>query len=207
MKKAFTLLELILIILLISVSITLVFPKNNKTKIDELTNTLNIYLNELRLKALIDNKYSFNETLWYKKRWTLKFFRCRSDVGGFYFSIYSDKNSSGHPSSEDSMKDPLTNKNIYSSNFCLENSENSKYVLLTKNFDIINIEVSCNQTSSLGQISFGNDGKVYSKLSNYENEENEYEIEESCIIKLTDKNNKKREIEVMNKTGYTRIKQ
>lgn len=206
MKKSFSLLELIFSLLLLTLLYSMFIPKNQINKLDEITSKLETYLNYTRYKALVDNKYDEENDLWFKKRWSLKFFRCRSSVGGIYFSIYSDKNLSGHPSSIDSLKDPLTNKNIYSSNYCTESIENSKYVLLTKNYNISDIEMSCNSTDSLGQISFGSDGKVYSRLSNLENEENEYEIKEACYIKLIDKKENKKEIVVNPRTGLSKIR-
>jgi hypothetical protein len=202
MKKSFTLLEIILCILLLSIISSFFIPKLNKSRIDEVTNMLVLYLKQTRYLSLVDNKYKEDDTLWFKKRWTLKFFRCRERVGGFYYSIYSDKNNSGHVSSEDSLKDPLTNKNIYSSNYCEEREENSKYVLLTKQYKIIDINVSCNKTSSLGQISFGNDGNIYTKLSNQENEESEYLLDEECIITLKDSFNEERRIKLNPISAY-----
>lgn len=201
MKKSITLIELILVILLIAVVATFFIPQKTNSKFEESVNRLELYLKYLRYQALVDNKYDDEDSLWYKKRWTLKFFRCRQSVGGIYYSIYSDRNKSGHPSVEDSMKDPLTNKNIHSSNYCKENSINSKYVLLSKN-GISNIHLSCNETNSLGQISFASNGKVYSRLSNYENEENEYEIEETCILKFYGSNNEEKEIKIESITGF-----
>ena len=202
MKKSFTLLEIILCILLLSIISSFFIPKLNKSRIDEVTNMLVLYLKQTRYLSLVDNKYKEDDTLWFKKRWTLKFFRCRESVGGLYYSIYSDKNNSGHVSSEDSLKDQLTNKNIYSSNYCEEREENSKYVLLTKQYKIIDINVSCNKTSSLGQISFGNDGNIYTKLSNQENEESEYLLDEECIITLKDSFNEERRIKLNPISAY-----
>lgn len=203
MKKSFSFLEIIIVLTLISFLYTQFIPKNKINKLDEITNRLTLYLSYTRLKALLDDKYDENDSLWHKKRWTIKFFRCREAEDGIYFTIYSDKNKTGHPSIEDTLKDPLTNKNIYSSNYCEENDKNSKYTLLTKIFDIKDVNVSCNNTSSLGQISFGNDGKIFSKLSAFENEFNEYEIENPCIIKLISKNNDSKEIKIYPKSGYS----
>lgn len=203
MKKAYTILEVIFTITLIAFLYSF-FTLNikNENKLDELTNKIVLYINQVRLNALLDDKYSYEENLWFKKRWTMKFFRCRSSVGGVYFSIYSDTNLSGHPSFEDALIDPLTNKRVYSSNFCEENEKNSKYVLLTKNYDIENVIVSCNTTSSLGQISFGTDGKIYSKLSNDPIEMYSFEILEPCFIEFQDKKGEKRIIKIENKTSY-----
>ena len=205
MKKSFSVLELILTITLISFLYITFLPKNKINNLDELTNRILLYMSYTRYIALIDNKFDLDDSLWHKKRWTIKFFRCRETEDGIYYSIYSDKNKSGHPSSEDSLKDPLTKKNIYSSNYCKENSSNSKFVLLTKYFGITDVNISCNETTSLGQLSFGSDGKVYSKLSNYENESLEYEIKEPCSIKFFTKEGENKEIIIIPETSYIKM--
>jgi hypothetical protein len=205
MKKSFSLLEIILTIVLIAFLYTLFIPKNKIDYLDEITNKIELYISYTRYKALIDDKYDLDDSLWHKKRWTIKFFRCRESVDGIYYSIYSDKNQTGHPSVEDTLKDPLTRKNIYSSNYCKENQSNSKYVLLTKKFGITDVKISCNNTTSLGQLSFGSDGKVYSRLSAYENESNEYEITEPCSIKFVYKDGKNKEIIIFPHTSYSKI--
>lgn len=205
MKKSFTILELMIVILLMSFLYTQFLPKNKIDYLDEVTNRLSLYLSDVRYKALIDNKFDSNDNLWHKKRWTLKFFRCSNEEDGIYYSIYSDYNKSGTPGADDSLKDPLTQKNIYSSNQCNESNKNSKYVLLTKNFEIKDVKISCNETTSLGQLSFGSDGKVYAKLSAYENEASKYEITQPCSIKFISKENKSKEIILFPSTGYIKI--
>ena len=49
-------------------------------------------------------------------------------------------------------------------------------------------------------------GKVYSKLSNYENESSEYEIKEPCSIKFFTKDGKNKEIIIFPETSYSKIK-
>ena len=206
MKKSYFLLEIVITISLIAFLYTLFVPKNKINNLEELTNRISLYLSYVRFKALINDKFELDDNLWHKKRWTIKFLRCRESDDGIYYTIYSDKNKSGHPSAEDSIKDPLTRKNIYSSNYCKENNSNSKYVLLTKVFGITDVNISCNETTSLGQLSFGSDGKVYSKLSNYENESNEYEIKEPCSIKFVQKDGKNREIVIFPDTSYSKTR-
>lgn len=206
MKKSFSLFEIVLTILLISFIYTIFLPKNRINYIDEVTTRMQLYISYVRYKALVDDKFDLQDSLWHKKRWTIKFFRCRESVGGIYYAIYSDNNKTGIPSAEDSLKDPLSQKNIYSSNYCEENSSNSKFVLLTKNFGITDVQISCNDTTSLGQLSFDSDGKVYSKLSNYANESNEYEINKPCFLKFISKDAQSRELVINPYTSYTNKK-
>ena len=201
MKKSFTLLELILVILILSILYMAIIPNSNINKLNELKENLTLQIKHLRYKSLTDSKYSHEEN-WQKENWTIKFFRCKKEIGGIYYVIYSDENKKGHPNQIESLKDPLSNKFIYSSNSCKENSENSKYSLLTKNFDIKAIDISCNKTDSLGQISFSYDGKVYSKLTSNIDKQEKYEIKESCFLKFIDKNNKDFIITIENETGY-----
>lgn len=199
MKNSFSVLELILTILLISVLYTSFIPKKVDTTLDDLTNKLVLQLKHLRYKALIDTQYYNNEEKWHKKRWSIKFFRCNKDVGGIYYTIYSDKNKKGHVNIDESMKDPLSNKYIYTNKNCEKNLDYSSYVLLTKTSNITDINVTCNKTDSLGQLSFGFDGKVYSKLSN---NYNDHEINDSCIIELINKNNDRSRILIEKNTGF-----
>lgn len=202
MKKSFSLLEIVLVILIITLLASIITFKLKENNLTEVTNRLVIYLKQTRYLALIDSKKDINEPLWHKKRWTIKFLRCREDIGGIYYVIYSDTNMTGHPSLDESLIDPLSNKRVYSTNQCEISSNTSKYVLLTKEFGIQNVEISCNDTTSLGQISFGDDGNVYTKLSSYEYLENEYKLENRCEIVLKDQKNDISTIVVEPKTGF-----
>jgi len=202
MKKSFSLLELILVILLLSILYTLFIPKTKIDNLEELKKNITLQIKHLRNKALIDSKYINSDNKWQKQNWTIKFFRCNRSVGGLYYIIYSDTNKTGHPNQIESLKDPLTNKYIFSSKTCVENEKNSKYTLLTKNFNIQNVNLSCNSTDSLGQLSFSYNGNIYSKLTNNINKQEDYELKEPCILEFIDEKNQKIEIKIENKTGY-----
>lgn len=200
MKKSFSLLELILIVLSISFLYTIFIPKKNDDKLTEITKRLVLFLKEIRYKALIDNQYEVNDKNWYKKLWTLKFFRCDKNIGGIYFVAFKDLNKSGHPKKIHSLFEPLTKKRLYSSNDCKENENNSKYVLLTKNYNIKNVEISCNETDSLGQVSFSNKSKVYTKLKK-DKSLDRYILKSKCDIKIINKENDYKIITI-NNNGY-----
>lgn len=202
MKKAFSLLEIIFILSILILIGSFSNLKLQNNSLDDLANRIVLYLKQTRYQALIENQEKKDDILWHKKRWTIKFFRCRKSVGGLYYVIYSDKNKKGHPSSKEAMNDPLTKKKIYSSNKCELSPNNSKYVLLTKEFNVKDINISCNKTNSIGQISFGSDGRIYSKLSSFENENYEYEIKDKCKIELNTEGKGHEAIIIEGKTGY-----
>lgn len=203
MKKAFSLLELIFALTLISLTTLFIIkqPKSTLNKLDLAANRLVLYLKQTRYQSMLENFENSEDSLWHKKRWTFKFFNCQKDIGGIYYVIYSDRNTKGKPNKDESLKDPLTNRYIYSSNYCKEESDTSKYVLLTKEFGVTKVNVSCKSSTNLGQLSFGSDGKVYYKLST-ENKPELYEITSPCKIELFDKDENKKEIVIENETGY-----
>lgn len=205
--KALTLIELVFVLFLLSLLSYFIIPKIKNKDLQSATSRLVLYLKQTRYQAMINDMYSLDDELWHKKRWSLKFFSCNKNVEGIYYIIYSDTNKTGKIKKTHTLKDPLSKKHIYAFHTCKETKDSSKYVLLTKEFNIIDVKVSCNSTKSLGQISFGSDGKVYSKLSNTKGEHYKYEIKKPCEIKLVHKNGDTQSIMIENNTGYVYIKE
>ena len=198
MKKSFSLLEIILVISLIAVVIVVSLPKLSISKLELATDKILIYLNYTRYTAMIDNKYSIDDNEWEKKRWTLKFQNCSNEEDGLYFVVYSDESGgTAHFKKEETLKDPLNNKYIYSGYDCIPNNNESPDILLTKKYGIVDVDISCNTTATIGQISFGKDGKIYSQLGT-----NIESITQPCSIKLTDSNNNFSTIIIEPNTGY-----
>jgi hypothetical protein len=114
--------------------------------------------------------------------------------------VYSDESGgTAHFKKSETLKDPLSNKYLYSSSSCTNRSDESKYILLTKEFDITRVNVSCNTTSTIGQISFGYDGKIYSELGVVPKE-----ITKPCIITLYNSANQSKAIQIEPNTGLIR---
>jgi prepilin-type N-terminal cleavage/methylation domain-containing protein len=204
-KKAFTFLEIIIVLSILAVAYSAFSFKLDfsKTKLDMASQKIELSLKQARHQALLDNPFDANDVYWHKIRWTLKFFRCQSSVGGLYYVVYRDLNKSGHPRREDALLDTLSLKKVYSSNLCKANSKDASYVLLTQEYDIQSVEVSCNATTSLGQISFGANSKVYAKLSNEAHEHYEHEVKEECYITLKNSKNDQSIIVIEPFTGYS----
>jgi hypothetical protein len=203
-KKSFTIIELLFTISILLIVGGYIYSNIKISKINLAANRVILYLNYTKYLASLENHYSVDDEKWFKKLWTFKFQRCRSSVGGFYFIVYSDKDTDGYIDKIETAKDPLTKRYLYSSNYCNEDSlNNNKYVLLTNEYDITQISVSCNETTSIGQISFDQYGRIYSKLT-----QNEYsnEILDDCFIKLKNSANEEIEIKISKKTGFIRKK-
>ena len=202
-KKSFSLLELIFAMVLISIATSQFIPKKNLSKLNLAANKIILYLKYTRYIAMIDNKYDINDEMWFKERWTLKFQKCSQSIGGLYYVIFSDINHKGSPNKKtECLKDPISNKYLYSNYDCEASKDESKYILLTKEFGVTNIDISCNTTSTIGQISFGNDGKIYSRLGTNPENVDKYEIKDTCYINMYDIQENKITIAIEPVTGY-----
>jgi len=197
-KRGFSLIEIIFVIAILAIVGSMIIPKNNLSKLDLATKKIITYLNYTRYIAHIDNKFDINDKEWEKKRWTLKFQNCSNSQDGIYFTIYSDTDGgTAHYKKSDCLKDPTTNKYLYTTYSCQPKADESQYTLLTKKFGVVKVEVSCNTTSTIGQISFGYDGKIYSSLG-----ENIKQITSPCKITLFDRKGRSKTIQIEPNTGY-----
>jgi hypothetical protein len=197
-KKSFTILEIVVVFALISIVIVFAYPKKQIEPLQLATQKLLIYLNYTRMIAMMDNKYQYNDTQWEKKRWTLKFQKCSNEEDGLYFVVYSDESGgTAHFKKSETMKDPLNNRYLYMQSDCVGKEDESKNLLLTKEYGVSSVELSCNTTTTIGQISFGYDGDIYSSLG-----QNIQKIDTPCIITLEDKNSNSEQIQIEPKTGF-----
>jgi Tfp pilus assembly protein FimT len=206
-KRSFTIFEIVVVLVILSIIISLNLSNSNSVKpahsnIDLAIAQLKIHLNLTRKIALEDDKFDEKNPLWFRARWTLKFRNCKNK-SGIYYIVYSDKNGKGHPNKSESIKDPLTKKYLFSSYDCNPNQDESKYILLSKVYDIDRVVMSCNHTSSssLGKISFGNDGRPYYKLSTKPNQAYKYALKKRCEIKLYSQD-ESRSLYIEAETGY-----
>jgi len=205
-RKSFSLIELVFIIIIIAVISIQFIPKNIKSNLPQAANKIIVHLKNTRYQAMIDNRFNHKDEFWFRERWTLKFMNCKKTVGGLYYVVFSDTNHKGRPNKEETLKDPLTQKWLYSNNDCDASFNESKDILLTKEYGVSKVIMSCNNTSSIGQLSFGFDGQVYTKLGTNRLDTYRYALEDTCNITLFDKSNKNVTIQIDPNTGYIRKK-
>jgi hypothetical protein len=202
LKKSFSLLELIFVIILISILLATTLPKKQNINLEQASKRIITYLKFTRYLAMIDNKYKLDEPLWFKERWTLKFQNCAYNVGGLYFVVFSDKNQKGSPNKDECAKDPLSDKYLYSHYDCVAGDDESETVLLTKKYGVEKVTISCNSTNTLGSISFDINGEAHSRLGTDPDRKDQYKLNETCYIELFDKEENSVKIAIEAKTGF-----
>ena len=124
MKKAFTLLELVFIIVIIGILVTIMIPDSRSTKLREAAAQLVSHIRYTQHLAMVDDKFRNEDSpdthnpgnfvKWYKHRWSIRFNRDVHSLNQWAYTIFSDTagNSTGQVDAGEVARDPQDNNKI-----------------------------------------------------------------------------------------------
>ncbi|OHD92280.1 MAG: hypothetical protein A2552_01865 [Sulfuricurvum sp. RIFOXYD2_FULL_44_160] len=169
MKRfAFTLLELVFVIIVIGILAVLAMPNFNRDGLAEGTEQLASHIRHAQHLAMVDDRFDPNHAQWYSEMWVL-WVRQVSDVnnGGqneWFYEVFSDRAAyNGNSTEEEEATDPLTGESL--GNGTLDNTvDDGKIINLTRNFGITNVAFAGGTNvngSTLRRVAFDNMGKPY----------------------------------------------
>ncbi len=111
MKKAFTLIELVFVIIIIGILSAVLIPQFNRPTLIEAVNQLVSHIRYTQHLAMVDNKFDSNEAIWYKGRWQIFFAKTKGSDKEWSYTIFSDKRGTvgftGFPDIKEIAKNPL----------------------------------------------------------------------------------------------------
>ena len=119
MKKAFTLLELVFVIVVIGILAATIIPRTKTNPLQEAAIQLILDIRYTQHLAMVDDKYDTNNNQWYKKRWQLLFGTSATYTNGFEaYSIFSDAGTfSGNPGISELAKKPSSTDKLLTGGF------------------------------------------------------------------------------------------
>lgn len=228
MKKAFTLIELIIVIVVIGIVVAVAFPKFKRENLIEVADQVLQDIRYTQHLAMIDDKFNPNDNEWYKTRWTIEFTENSSlgsisDCSGgasrncLTYQIYSDLSKSGNLNSSDEVaKDPSDSNRYMSAGWSgISNADKAR---VNKKLNI-ELKYAVNDVDFTGgcghqgnkSISFDELGRPYRKVSTTGGggSSNAYNrrILNDCTIVLYENRPEKKciKIKIEKETGYSRI--
>jgi len=112
MKKAFTMIELVFVIVIIGVLAATIIPSSKSNHLQEAAIQLLSHIRYTQHLAIINDTYDATDDEWYKKRWQLVFFEGVEANNQVAYTIFSDTvgSSTGNPQEIEIALNPL-NKN------------------------------------------------------------------------------------------------
>ena len=230
-KKAFTMIELIMIIVVVGILSVIIIPRIDRNTLLEATNQIVSHIRYTQHLAMMDNKYNPKDPNWYKKRWMIEFTANSHSINNndcqgncLAYQIYSDTTTSGNlNSSNEVAKDPNNPNRYLSAGWSgMSNPDKAKRnpnLNIEKKYGIKEISFSKNcgggtkNNNRNKSISFDEVGRPMQKVATtgnyntitYEESMQRY-LNDNCTITLSDGTDKRAIITVHAETGYVTYK-
>ena len=217
-KPAFTLLELIFVIVVIGILAATFIPKFSANKLTQAANQVVSDIRYTQHLALVDDKYDSTDQYWYRQRWQIAFSTANQTVS---YMIMSDEvtgtgNYNGNPIANNTYSDVSIavnpeNKNLYMIGIPYSTFNNSDTNRLStkldlgKTYGITNISITGGSTgSSAKRILFDHLGRPYRGTDVSLTSPQDHVATSPIDIKLTNTSGSIK-IQIEPETGYVHI--
>jgi|LGOV01.1.fsa_nt_gb prepilin-type N-terminal cleavage/methylation domain-containing protein len=230
MKKAFTMLELVFVIVVIGILAAAIIPSTKTNPLQEAAVQVVSHIRYTQHLAMIDDKFdskksdSSGNLIWFKQRWQLIFGKSNYTDGQIAYSIFSDGGaaSTANPTQSEMAINPANSSQYlsggYSGSLYTDSSKANKKMNLGHSYDVRILTLtggcngSCNELTGANcsgdlRISFDHVGRplkdsLYSYTNSYKNN---YLLQTQCKIILTNTSDENVTIIIEPETGYTHI--
>ena len=218
MKKAFTMLELVFVIVVVAIISAMIAPSFGGNNLREAADQLVSHIRYTQHLAMMDEKFDASDPKWYRKRWQIIF--GKSDNSGstpdthnqVAYSIFSDtaSNSTGQVDKTEIAKNPLDNTKLlsggYSGTLDTSDEQSTREMNIGEKYGVISYSLSGGCAWS--RISFDYLGRPFKgNLASY-TWTKPYQvnklIQTACNITLSD-GTKNITIAIEPETGYAHI--
>jgi len=216
MKKAFTLIELVFVLVVIGIIAATIIPRTNTNPLQEAAVQILSHIRYTQHLALVDDKFDQADSSWYKKRWLIVFDNNVSVSKDTAYTIFSDNNgaNNGDPDvgvGEIAINPQALDKELtggYGLSILPSNTAVTKKLNLTKSYGVTDVSFSgagcVNDTAR--RLNFDHQGRpMIGNLSGLtEAYSNSTLLQADCNITISDGTNNAI-ITISPETGYARI--
>jgi Tfp pilus assembly protein FimT len=200
MKRfAFTMLELVFVIIVIGILAILAMPNFNRHPLQEAAEQVASHIRYTQHLAMVDNLYDPDPTdpRWYRSLWRIRFYQ---NGGSYYYTVFSDKDKNGNADysvgKTEIAVDPLKHINMNVSN-------NNKDMNLADTYGIKTVTCSCDGVGNI-DIFFDEKGRPYVDSLNVANRYTAL-LNNDCTITLVHNTDGNATITIRPETGYVSV--
>ena len=225
-KRAFTMIELIFVIVVVGILAAIMIPKLNRNASREAANQILTHIRYTQHLAMQDDKYenfvSDNPVKWYRMRWGVAFNntslqKCSIDKPGvntWKYSVFFDKSLNGNINSESEVAN-----DIYKSGKLLSGGWSgistdackkiNKELNLGKRFGITSVDFKdgCSGMQTIIFDEMGRPMRVASTTSGGAKRPYDRLLKKDCSITITDKRGNQTTITIEKESGFASIKE
>ena len=114
MKKAFTMIELVFVIVVIGILAAVIIPSTRTNPLQEAAIQLLSHIRYTQHLAMVDDKFNATDANWYKQRWQMVFINSTNAGGEYAYTIYSDSSgsSTGDPNVSEIALNPQNSSQL-----------------------------------------------------------------------------------------------
>lgn len=232
MKKAFTLIELVLVVVIIGIVSAAIVPRFNRSTLDEAAHQIMSHIRYTQHLALMDNKFDSKDDKWFQGRWQIRFFKDitfssmppnKTYANIWSYAIYTDKPTYAHlPNLSELARNPLNPSQYlsggYNNTLHVEDKRATSEMRLGEKYGINDIKFKNGCRGGITHLQFDQLGRPF---NNYITGTNPYGINHSthprlirkrceielCITEECDTANKDEKITIAiePETGYVHL--
>ena len=220
LTRAFTMIELVFVIIVIGIISALAIPRFDRNNLREAADQLVSHIRYTQHLAMQDNKFDPSNADWFRSRWQIRFHRTVDTVEVWSYSIFSDRAGySGEPDEPELATNPTNAEQYLTGGFSggvitLTSPKRLETMALGEKYGITGVlfSATCSNNTGINQsrrLSFDSMGRVFQgDMSNVASWTDPYQadkiIQAQCTIQLsTDSDTLTIAIEP--ETGYTHI--
>ena len=206
-KPAFTMLELVMVIVVLGILAALAIPRLDRDLKQEAADSILSDIRYTQHLALTDNKHRFNQANWQRAFWRITFESCAND-SGLFMGIGSDMDRRGDTNRVEAAIDPVNGKPMFWKNTdsCANGGDGtvSERIFLSKKFTVTSISGAggCNGVQHIG---FDNSGRPHVSFSNSDQPNYASIITRRCTFNFTLSDGDDFAIHIEPETGYAFI--
>lgn len=204
MKRfAFTMLELVFVIVVIGILAALAIPNLSTSPLQQAAEQIAAHIRYTQHLALMEDKYNDKNATWFSSNWQIWF---RIYQGKYYYEVFSDKNQETNSNASEEAIDPLTHKNLGNGDNGVGLPDNND-VNLTGKFGITQMSFSANcKIGQGGKIAFDNLGRPYGDVSYDSNDPYYKYLTQPCTIDIKHgSSDKNATITIQPESGYVSV--
>jgi prepilin-type N-terminal cleavage/methylation domain-containing protein len=195
-KNAFTLLELVFVVVVIGILAVALIPRFERDNVGEAAYQLVRHIRLAQHHAMVEDMFDSSDPSWAEKMWRVRFIK--SGDKGCYV-VFADRNKLGNANDDEIAIDTLTKKPIYANSTCSENSDHDSDALLWKQFGVTNVQLTqgCSARKHIAFDYFGRPLQIVSSNPVY--------IDQDCMIEIETEDGHSAAITVVKETGFVKV--